>query len=289
MLLYFKWASFIHQWTDRIESFKNEVRVNIDDNDSTLRGLAMILTILVHDAIYKVLVIFFFSRYKPPSLNFTVTQLIGPVVDILIVALSFLTIIKQLLTIVIKQTDEQARWKYFMFTPLFNAAMPFCLKKREQQILRYRKRQYGDELTKQRSVKQLITLLVVLIFIPLVYMAFKFLACWCEFMIALATYANSIETLQSRQLQDEANRVSEETMAAQTKLKLVSSMQSTLMNSYDDAMNRATTQVNYYLSLFPLEMFKSRTCVNPKVLTKGGLLAVNYQPSPLLVQSNYYI
>ena len=95
MLLYFKWASFIHQWTDRIESFENEVRVNIDDNDSTLRGLAMILTILVHDAIYKVLVMFCFSRYQPPSLNFTVTQLIGPVVDILIVALSFLTIIKQ--------------------------------------------------------------------------------------------------------------------------------------------------------------------------------------------------
>ena len=144
----------------------------------------------------------------------------------------------------------------------------------------YRKRQYGDELTKQRSVKQMITLLVVVFFIPLVYMAFKFLACWCEFMIALATYANSIETLQNRQVQDEAVRVNEEAMAVQEKLKLVSSMQSTLMKSYDDAAAKASAQVNYYINLFPVEMFKSRTCVNPKVFTNGGL-TVNYQPSPL--------
>ena len=83
-LLYTKWTFFIHQWTDRIEQFKNDIRLTTEV-DRTVTGLAMILTVLTHDCVFKMLKIFFFSRYKPASLNFTTTQLIGPIIDVLLV------------------------------------------------------------------------------------------------------------------------------------------------------------------------------------------------------------
>ena len=47
----------------------------------------MILTILIHDLLFKLLKIFFFSRYKPAGLAFTIPQLAQPVLDALVVCL----------------------------------------------------------------------------------------------------------------------------------------------------------------------------------------------------------
>ena len=96
-LLYFRWTFFIHQWTDRIEEFKNEVRINLAA-DQVIRGTMLILTIVLHDCIYKFLRIFWFSRYKPAGLQMTSVQLIGPVIDILVVLLSLLVILKEFYT-----------------------------------------------------------------------------------------------------------------------------------------------------------------------------------------------
>ena len=93
-LLYFRWTFFITQWTDRIEEFKNEVRLNLAA-DQVIRGTMLILTIVLHDCIYKFLRIFWFSRYKPAGLQMTSVQLVGPIFDILVVFLSLLIIVKE--------------------------------------------------------------------------------------------------------------------------------------------------------------------------------------------------
>ena len=199
LLLYFKWNFFIHQWTDRIETFKNEIQISTEA-DQTIRGLAMILTILIHDCIFKLLKIFYFSRFKPAALNFTVTQLVGPVVDILMVMLSFITIINQLLKILKTREDLVVKYRHMLYTSLYNAVYPFCLNKREQQVLRYRRRKYADEVLKARDNNRLATLIVILFIIPIFYMVFKFLACWIEILMSVATFVDSQEALQSRQL-----------------------------------------------------------------------------------------
>ena len=86
MLLYFSWNFFIHQWVDRVEHFQLEMTV-VTEADQEVRGLTMILTILIHDLIFKLLKIFFFSRYKPAGLAFTIPQLLQPVIDLLVVGL----------------------------------------------------------------------------------------------------------------------------------------------------------------------------------------------------------
>ena len=83
---YFSWNFFIHQWVDRCEQFQLELTVSTEA-DQEVRGLTMILTILIHDLLFKFLKIFFFSRYKPAGLNFTIPQLMQPVVDALLVVL----------------------------------------------------------------------------------------------------------------------------------------------------------------------------------------------------------
>ena len=56
----------------------------------------LILTIVLHDCIYKFLRIFWFSRYKPAGLQMTSVQLIGPIIDIVVVVLGLLVIFKEL-------------------------------------------------------------------------------------------------------------------------------------------------------------------------------------------------
>ena len=165
----------------------------------------MILTILIHDCIFKLLKIFFFSRYKPAALNFTVTQLIGPVVDILMVMLSFLTIINQLLKILKTREHLVVKYRHMLYTTLYNAVYPFCLKKSEQQVLRYRRRKYADEVVKAKDNKRLTTLIVILFIIPIFYMAFKFLACVIEILMSLATYVDAKEALKNKQLGQAVN------------------------------------------------------------------------------------
>ena len=71
---------------DRVEFFQLELTVNTAP-DQEVRGLTMILTILIHDLIFKFVKIFFFSRYKPAGLAFTIPQLMQPGLDALIVTL----------------------------------------------------------------------------------------------------------------------------------------------------------------------------------------------------------
>ena len=170
-LLYFRWMFFIHQWTDRVEHFKNEITLNTD-SDQTLRGLSIILTILMHDCIYKFLKIFYFSRFKPAGLQMTTAQLMQPVFDILLVVVSFMSIVKELYNLTMKREDMHAKMKFFLFSPVFNSAMAFLTKQRERRVFLYRRRVYGKGVQRVNG-QQFWSLLLLLIVIPVFYIVFK--------------------------------------------------------------------------------------------------------------------
>lgn len=284
MLLYFKWTFFIHQWTDRVDTFKNEIKITTEA-DHTIRGLAMILTILIHDCLYKLLKIFFFSRYKPAGLNFTTTQLLSPVLDLLVVLLSFFTIIKQLLMVLKTREDLIVKQKHRLFTTLYMPVLPLCLRRNEQEVLRYRRRRYGDEVAKAADQKRLGILIVLLFIIPLFYMAFKFLACTIELMMSLATFVNQNEVLLAKQIGNTASSVDNAAQQVGNSSDVFSNFQSELKDSYDVALREAEKSIAFYTGLFPglIEKFKSRTCVEPNVDSSSnqGGFTINYQPTPL--------
>ena len=283
LLLYFKWTFFIHQWTDRIDTFKNELTTElITEDDHTIRGLAMILTILIHDCLYKLIKIFFFSRYKPAGLSFTTTQLLSPVLDLLVVFLSFFTIIKRLLMVIKTREDVVIKHKHMLFTSLYMSAMPICLRREEQEVMRYRRRRYGDKVEKAADRKRLGILITILFIIPLFYMAFKALACTIELMMSLATYINQYEVLLAKQVGNRASSVDNAAQQVGDNSEVFSNFTSTLKDSYDTALIEAEKSIAFFNRLFPfiLEKFKSRTCVEP-IIDFNEVLTVNYQPTPL--------
>ena len=105
----------------------------------------LILTILIHDCIHKVLIIFYFARFKPAGLNFTRTQLLSPVIDCLMVIFGLAGIIKQLLHILKTREDLTVKYKHMLFTSVYSSTYGFALRRREKQVLRYRRRKYGNE------------------------------------------------------------------------------------------------------------------------------------------------
>ena len=100
---------------------------------------------MIHDCIHRVLKIFFISRYKPAGLNFTRTQLLSPMIDCLMVVFGLAGNIKTLLYILKKREDLTCKYKHMLFTSVYTSMYPFALKNREKQVLRYRRRKFGNE------------------------------------------------------------------------------------------------------------------------------------------------
>ena len=94
---------------------------------------------------HRVLNIFYISRFKPAGLNFTRTQLLSPLIDCLMVLVGLAGIVKQLLHVIKKREDLTVKYRHMLFTGVYNSAYPFALRNRERQVLRYRRRKYGDE------------------------------------------------------------------------------------------------------------------------------------------------
>ena len=174
LLLYSKWRFLIHQWLDRIETFKTELTVHLD-TDHVLRGMLMILSILVHDCIFKVFKIFYFSRYKPAGLNFTISQMLEPIIDILLVVVSMYQLIRAFLVIRKATKTHFEKLHHYRFSPLFVTFYPLLTKKREQQVMRYQRRKYADIVLEKKNNSFYGMLILLLVIIPLCYICYCYL------------------------------------------------------------------------------------------------------------------
>ena len=297
LLLYLKWKFLIHQWIERVETFKNELTVRLR-TDHVLRGMSLILSILAHDSIFKVLKIFFFSRYKPAGLNFTLTQMLEPLFDMLLVTVSMVQLFRAFGVIKKETHTDHDKLRHYRYSALFITFYPFLLTKREQQVLRYQRRKYADVVRKKKDASYYGILLYLLIIIPLSYIIFKFMACAIEIMMALATFVNQSEALLAKQVDQAASAF--ESAANGINSTRFTDVSLSLLNAYEEATTSAADDVKYYTSFFPgiLEAFKARQCVNAVIgdirLTEDNQLnttsssysfeySVNYQPNPLYV------
>ena len=102
----------------------------------------------------------------------TTAQLLAPLFDVLLVVVSFMSIVKELYNLTMKREDMTGKMKFFLFSPLYNSSMAFLMKQRERQVFRYRRRLYGRGVSRVID-QQFWTLLLLLIVIPMFYIAFK--------------------------------------------------------------------------------------------------------------------
>lgn len=270
----------IYQWLERVETFKNELDIQFN-SDHMLRGILIILAILAHDCIFKAVKIFFFARYKPASLNFTLIQILDPIVDIMLVTVSLLQLVQSLKVIQSLTETRPDKLRHTRFTTLFMPLYPFVCSKREQQVLRYRRRKYADRVLEMQNTRHIGVLVYLLLIIPLFYVVFKYMACLIEFMMALATNVSQNEALFSKQVKQATDVF--RLAAASINSSRVSDVSLSMENAFNNAQKAAQDNVVYWTNLFPsvVEAFKARTCVDVTITqVKPSIYDVKYEPTP---------
>ena len=92
-------------------------------------SLALILGIILHDVIQKIIKLFYFSRFKPSSLQFTVFQLLSPILDSLLVIVSFVGLIRQLISRVTSDQEysKGKLWRNAKMSAFVVGAVPFLI------------------------------------------------------------------------------------------------------------------------------------------------------------------
>ena len=74
-LLWIKWLFWLRRWKEVLHVYIHDLQLNTVPNAIILyNSLALILGIILHDVIQKMIKLFYFSRFKPSSLQFTVFQ-----------------------------------------------------------------------------------------------------------------------------------------------------------------------------------------------------------------------
>ena len=92
-------------------------------------SLALILGIILHDVVQKMIKLFYFSRFKPSSLQFTTFQLLSPILDSLLVIVSFAGLIRQLFTRLSSDQEfsKGKLWKNLKMSAFVVGAVPFLI------------------------------------------------------------------------------------------------------------------------------------------------------------------
>lgn len=99
-------------------------------------SLALILGIILHDVVQKMIKLFYFSRFKPSSLQFTTFQLLSPILDSLLIIASFAGLIRQLITRVSSDQEFTKRklWRNLKMSAFVVGAVPFLIPDDEKEI-----------------------------------------------------------------------------------------------------------------------------------------------------------
>ena len=135
---------------------------------------------------------------------------------------------------------------FLRFTPVMNAMYPLCINSRERAVFRFRRRKHGKETLHSSQMSRFWKLLVLLIVIPGLYIVFKFTAGFLEVMMALSTYVNQQEVLNSKQLQDTiANQAQKAADISTTTSNNSFSISDQLSQSFQTAIDEGISQVDF--------------------------------------------
>ena len=129
-LLWIKWLFWLRRWKEVLHVYIHDLQLNTVPNAIILyNSLALILGIILHDVVQKMIKLFYFSRFKPSSLQFTTFQLLSPILDSLLVIVSFAGLIRQLFTrLSSDQEFSKAKlWKNLKMSAFVVGAVPFLI------------------------------------------------------------------------------------------------------------------------------------------------------------------
>ena len=84
-ILWVKWLFWLRRWKEVLHVYIHNLELNVIPNQIALyNSLSIIMGIVLHDVLQKTIKIFYFSRFKPSSLQFTPTQLLSAAMDTLL-------------------------------------------------------------------------------------------------------------------------------------------------------------------------------------------------------------
>ena len=84
-ILWVKWLFWLRRWKEVLHVYIHNLELNVIPNQIAIyNSLSIIMGIILHDVLQKTIKIFYFSRFKPSSLQFTPTQLLSAVMDTLL-------------------------------------------------------------------------------------------------------------------------------------------------------------------------------------------------------------
>jgi len=129
-LLWIKWLFWLRRWKEVLHVYIHDLQLNTVPNAIILyNSLALILGIILHDVIQKIIKLFYFSRFKPSSLQFTVFQLLSPILDSLLVIVSFVGLIRQLISRVTSDQEysKGKLWRNAKMSAFVVGAVPFLI------------------------------------------------------------------------------------------------------------------------------------------------------------------
>ena len=134
-LLWIKWLFWLRRWKEVLHVYIHDLQLNTFPNAITLyNSLALILGIILHDVIQKMIKLFYFSRFKPSSLQFTALQLLSPILDSLLVIVSFVGLIRQLKARLFSEKEFTKRklWRNIKMSAFLVGAVPFLIPDEER-------------------------------------------------------------------------------------------------------------------------------------------------------------
>ena len=129
-LLWIKWLFWLRRWKEVLHVYIHDLKLNTVPNAITLyNSLSLILGIILHDVIQKMIKLFYFSRFKPSSLQFTAFQLLSPILDSLLVIVSFVGLIRQLKSRLFSDREfiKRKLWRNIEMSALVVGAVPFLI------------------------------------------------------------------------------------------------------------------------------------------------------------------
>ena len=76
-IVWVKWLFWLRRWKEVLHVYIHNLELDVIPNQIVLyNSLSIIMGIILHDVLQKTIKIFYFSRFKPSSLQFTPTQLL---------------------------------------------------------------------------------------------------------------------------------------------------------------------------------------------------------------------
>lgn len=260
LLILLNWLIWLRRWKAIFINFVDSYTLTlVPPIDDFLRLLTFTSAVILHDAIYQFLRIFYYSRFKPPSLSITPAQFAMPLIEVILVLGPILTIVTQFKAIISSERLKNSSTIQFIAPAYLGSASiliekPGKIDNACRYLLKTARNEY-QEAQKGEEWKNKLVLIIMKIILPLSFITMKLLGCFIDFMISLI---NSEST---------------------SNVKSIPSLNMTNFKSIavSDLNEMAIANSKEALGTYLTDSFSPRTCIRPTLTEDGQDIIVSYQ------------